>query len=77
MVLLRENDNFNGWEKIKTKRIIGDSVKTYIDRKVWLKPDKEAVIADFESDDSLMSRILLYVTLNKRRWTENCAFRVN
>lgn len=77
MVLLRENDNFNGWEKIKTKRIIGDSVKTYIDRKVWLKPDKEAVIADFESDDSLMSRILLYVTLNKRRWTENFAFRVN
>ena len=51
MVLLRENDNFNGWEKIKTKRIIGESVGTYIDQKLWLKPAKEAIIAVIELDN--------------------------
>lgn len=37
MVLLRENDNFNGWEKIKTKRIIRESVGTYIEQR-WHGP---------------------------------------
>ena len=36
IVLLRENDNFNGWEKIKTTRIIRESVGTYIER--WHGP---------------------------------------
>ena len=38
MVLLRGNDNFNGWEKIKTKRIIRESVGTFIEQKKWLQP---------------------------------------
>ena len=44
MVLLRKTDNFNGWEKIKTKRIIRESVKKYIDDKEWLKPANEAMV---------------------------------
>lgn len=62
MVLLRETDNFNGWKKIKTKRIIRESVGTYIDQKLWHKPDDEPITAVLELDDSLMSWILLYVT---------------
>ena len=42
MVLLRETDNFNGWKKIKTKRIIRESVTKYIDEKRWLEPANEA-----------------------------------
>lgn len=37
VVLLRENDNFNGWEKIITKRIIRKSVGTYIEQR-WHGP---------------------------------------
>lgn len=33
MVLLRETDNFNGWEKIKTKRIIRESVGRFLKAK--------------------------------------------
>lgn len=44
MVLLRENDNFNGWKKIKTKRIIREAVGTYIDEKKWLQPTDQAVV---------------------------------
>ena len=44
MVLLREKDNFNGWEKIKTKRIIREAVGTYIDEKKWLQPTDKAVV---------------------------------
>ena len=40
MLLLRETDNFNGWKKIKTKRIIRKSVEEYIDKKRWLEPAK-------------------------------------
>lgn len=43
MVLLRETDNFNGWEKIKTKRIIRESVGTYIEQKKWLQPADETM----------------------------------
>ena len=44
VVLLRKTDNVNGWEKIKTKRIIRESVKKYIDDKEWLKPANKATV---------------------------------
>jgi len=48
MVLLRETDNFNGWKKIKTKRIIRKAVETYIEQKRWREPANKAVVAVFE-----------------------------
>jgi len=47
MVLLRETDHFNGWKKIKTKRIIREAVGTYIEQKRWRKPANKAVVAVF------------------------------
>lgn len=44
MVLLRKNDNFNGWEKIKTKRIIRESVGTFIKQRKWLQSADEAMV---------------------------------
>ena len=44
MVLLREKDNFNGWEKINIKGIIRESVKKYIADKERLKPANEATV---------------------------------
>lgn len=48
MVLLRETDSFNGWKKIRTKRIIRESVGTYIEQKRWLEPANETVVAVLE-----------------------------